>query len=65
MNFLVLQDHILDSTVVRVCVKGVEHILPNETLKCFSQDLLDKEVESITVVANEGEQAYLDVTFKD
>ena len=61
MNFLDLQDLILDSTKVRIFINNEEYILDNKTLKNFNSKLLTDRIKSISTSPVHGNECYLNI----
>lgn len=61
MNFLDLQDLILDSTKVRIFINNEEYKLDNRTLKNFNSKLLTKRIKSISTLPVDENECYLNI----
>lgn len=61
MNFLDLQDLILDSTKVRIFINNEEYILNNKTLKNFKSKLLTNRIKSISTIPIDTNECYLNI----
>ena len=61
MNFLDLQDLILDSTKVRIFINNEEYKLDNRTLKNFNSKLLTKRIKTISTIPVDENVCYLNI----